>query len=400
MVKQDKSAYWTPTIFFKRKSDGKYFNLKTKGGILVYYLQRGQNVQPFPDGFRLIAGDSHLRNFTWPNVATSSYESMGLSRNQDFLRQVSSGFNCLNYDLPPNPTLGNHPLPADWKKCKDGIRGEVNFPSCWNGKDVDVEDHHSHMAYPSFANDGDCPDTHPIRLVTLLFEVIFDPLPFLEEEGDLILSNGDLTGYSFHADFQNAWDTDVLRRAINECTDLSGEIQKCDVFDLYTSEENAKCTLPNEFPEPIWGPLDKLPGCNPDDDGPAYAPKVESCNGESEDTSAIASPVPVLPKPVQPVKPVEKPASGSPVYVAAPNPAGSNPQETLEDSPECPDINVEGPTGNGISRTVETHKDENGNDVKVVVVSVTVTHFKYAATPTPKSYLRRVKRDYPLADFA
>lgn len=52
------------------------------------------------------------------------------------------------------------------KNCKDGLRLQVVFPSCWNGKDLDSPDHKSHMAYPSGVSTGSCPQSHPKRFVT------------------------------------------------------------------------------------------------------------------------------------------------------------------------------------------------------------------------------------------
>jgi hypothetical protein len=58
---------------------------------------------------------------------------------------------------------------------------------------------------------------------------------FLDEYLDLldlvlkILSNGDTTGYSMHADFQNGWDVSVLQSVIDECNvnNSNGNMQDC-----------------------------------------------------------------------------------------------------------------------------------------------------------------------------
>lgn len=36
------------------------------GGMLSYYLLHGENVRAFPAGFRILASDGRLRNFSGP----------------------------------------------------------------------------------------------------------------------------------------------------------------------------------------------------------------------------------------------------------------------------------------------------------------------------------------------
>jgi hypothetical protein len=80
------------------------------------------------------------------------------------------------------------------RECRDGLRAELFFPSCWNGKDLDTADHMSHMAYPSTVQDGTCPPGFPVRLPSLFFETIFDTYSFRGKKGRFVLSNGDSTG--------------------------------------------------------------------------------------------------------------------------------------------------------------------------------------------------------------
>jgi hypothetical protein len=58
---------------------------------------------------------------------------------------------------------------------QEGIRAQVFFPSCWDGVNLDSADHKSHMAYPiQNYNGGDCPSSHPVHLISLFYEQIFD----------------------------------------------------------------------------------------------------------------------------------------------------------------------------------------------------------------------------------
>ena len=67
--------------------------------------------------------------------------------------------------------------------------------SCWDGKNLDSPDHQSHVSYAIIPFEpyadpvitrpytpaqerGKCPDTHPVHLPQLMYEVIFDTTEF------------------------------------------------------------------------------------------------------------------------------------------------------------------------------------------------------------------------------
>lgn len=71
------------------------------------------------------------------------------------------------------------------KPCPGGIRVTVIFPSCWDGKNVDSPDHRSHVAYApgNQALAGDkCPETHPVRIPQVMYEVMYDTSAFANPE--------------------------------------------------------------------------------------------------------------------------------------------------------------------------------------------------------------------------
>lgn len=165
-----------------------------------YYLLFGDNIQPFPKGFQVLAGDPKLRDFPWKaNPDKNTWSGDELS--QLALSQKAIGFNCLNYASDsPEPTLFRHFLPDKQfmdENCPDGIRAEIMLPSCWNGKDVAASDHKSHMAYPDHVIDGACPDGYQSRVPSLLYETIYNTNAFRDERGRFVLANGDPTGKSF-----------------------------------------------------------------------------------------------------------------------------------------------------------------------------------------------------------
>ena len=111
-------------------------------------------------------------------------------------------FACLNYDAPGTPQTKHFPK----TKCPNGVRVQIYFPSCWDGVNVDSDNHHDHVAYPTQTYDnGPCPETHPVRLISVFYEItwhteMFDDMWYSDEQ-PFVFSFGDPTGYGLHADF-------------------------------------------------------------------------------------------------------------------------------------------------------------------------------------------------------
>lgn len=154
----------------------------------------------------MIAGDMTRRNFsvqgldvTKPDPEKSFWAQLGQITQED-LQQRSIGFNCLNYARGANEgTLTRHYLPDKPYldgNCVDGIRFEVMFPSCWNGKDLDSPNHKDHMAYPDLVMNGNCPETHPVHTVGLMYEIIWDVAAFKDKKGIFVGAHGDPLGKS------------------------------------------------------------------------------------------------------------------------------------------------------------------------------------------------------------
>ncbi len=147
----------------------------------------------------MLSGDTNQRTFDFPFPDPPKSEWSGDQLTQFALGQKALGFNCLNYATEPEATLFRHTMPDKSyldRTCKDGLRVELAFPSCWNGKDLDSSNHRDHVAYSNLVLDGECPPDFPVRLPTLLFEMIYNVAPFKGEAGEFIFSNGDKTGMS------------------------------------------------------------------------------------------------------------------------------------------------------------------------------------------------------------
>lgn len=199
------------------------------------------------------------------------------SAGTDFASQAIS-YNCLDYNGPAKPETGGFPN----YNCPDGLRAQVFFPSCWNGKDLDSPDHKSHMSYPADSyNSGKCPPDYPVHLISIFYEIIWDTNAFADQwwgsQQPFVWSMGDDTGYGGHGDFIMGWDRDLLQRAVDTCTNDSGRVEDCAEFNLVPDSQAAGCRIAPKIDEPNSGVLDALPGCNPIQSGPAEAKPVSGC---------------------------------------------------------------------------------------------------------------------------
>ncbi|KAJ5908601.1 hypothetical protein N7495_001283 [Penicillium taxi] len=279
-VTQDNSAYWTPALYFMH-TNGSAEVVEAVGGMLAYYLLYGDNITAFPDNFRMLAGDPFQRNFTYPIPDPPKSDWTGDQLTQAALRQKAIGFNCLNYEETAEGSLYRHFMPNKTfldEQCTDGLRLELMFPSCWNGKDVDSTDHKSHVAYPDLVMTGDCPEGYETRLVSLFFETIWDTYAFKDVDGYFTLANGDPTGFGYHGDFMYGWEDGVLQDAVDSCTSDTGLVEDCEIFDIQSQTDETQCTI--DLPagirhENTYMHADGLPGNMPIEWGPGYAMQAD-----------------------------------------------------------------------------------------------------------------------------
>jgi hypothetical protein len=176
-LKADKAAYWMPTLIV----DGQPV---TPLGATIYYRRSTKaRVHAFPAGLEMIAGDSKAITPQDPKI---TFWNCG----------VDSGI-AQSSAPPACPSTKG-----------DELRLHVNFPSCWDGKDLDSADHKSHMAYPTA---GACPADHPVAVpaISLIYRYP------VSGDHNFALSSGGV--YSAHADFFNAWTQPVLTGLVNAC---------------------------------------------------------------------------------------------------------------------------------------------------------------------------------------
>jgi hypothetical protein len=177
MRRADTAGYWVPTLL---QNGTPVF---PQGATIYYRRNTLASVTPFPNNFRMIAGDATA---TAPQGMRVTFWSCG----------ALSG-------VGPAATVPTCPTTRG-----SSLRLHVRFPSCWDGASLDSANHKSHLAY---AMRGQCPSTHPVAVpaITQIYRY-----PTRGGDGFMVASGG---RFSAHADFLNAWHPGTLRRLVDEC---------------------------------------------------------------------------------------------------------------------------------------------------------------------------------------
>jgi Domain of unknown function (DUF1996) len=167
----DSSAYWVPTLYVGKRP------LRPLVAAIYYVRRTSRPVQPLPAGLKVIAG----------NQAARKPQSLGVV-----------GWACGG--------LGATPRSAVVPVCgeDESLSYRVTFPNCWNGKDLDSEDHRRHMAY---SVGGRCPGAHPVALPSLLLILLYPST----ESGRPLQASG---RYGAHGDFINGWDPEMQAKLV------------------------------------------------------------------------------------------------------------------------------------------------------------------------------------------
>ncbi|KAF2669402.1 WSC-domain-containing protein [Microthyrium microscopicum] len=297
VIQADKSAYWTPALYYEYPNGT--FMMVPHGGSIVYYLGRGNNATrvPFPPGFRMVVGSAAARSFAQTPLTYMNQRPIA--------EQVS--WLCIADPSQPE-TYG-----LNQTDCPYGLRSQIQFPTCWNGIDLYKSDQ-SHVAHLSGIDSGDCPPTHPYQFAHVFQEIYHQPndVPDQQPGGRFVLSTGDPTGYSLHADFMNGWDQDVLACAVENCAlgEQDGDLQDCPcLLPSYNPNTAQFCPMrPSQVVETVTGLLPKLPGCINIVNGPAAAqpadmncpPSVVAAGPQllpTPDTSPVYFDMPVVNQP-------------------------------------------------------------------------------------------------------
>ncbi|EIM85455.1 uncharacterized protein STEHIDRAFT_98994 [Stereum hirsutum FP-91666 SS1] len=287
LVTQDDTNYWFPKLYFRDPTTQQYEEV-SNGGLLVYYQNRGDldvsnggpGLKAFPAGFKMISGNPARRGTQY---STSDPSQAALAERAQF-------FSCLRYTDGVDGYDG-YGFPTT--NCEAGLNARIHFPACWDGVNLDSSDHTSHTAFLSELDNGACPDTHPVGLMKLLYEVTWDINAFADRwdttnssAWPFVYATGDPTGLSWHGDFQNGWDVTALQNAIDDCNNPNDETwdgvtEACSYLTVQQSSVASTCKAQVVVDETVGGDgiiLDRLPGCNPLQYGPEDATYYSDSN--------------------------------------------------------------------------------------------------------------------------
>ncbi|OLB77093.1 MAG: hypothetical protein AUI14_17260 [Actinobacteria bacterium 13_2_20CM_2_71_6] len=179
----DKTPYWVPALY----KNGVLVPPET---VVIYYqgITDGARAVAYPQGLKMVAGKA-LAATPADNPAARWNCVPGGASSQDFM------------DCPGGTKLQTY----------------LNFPTCWDGKNLDSADHISHMAY---AHDGiPCPADHPVPVPRVQYLITY-PV-----NGTGLTLGGTRNGvnvttapgWTFHGDFWNVWDQAELQRRVKTC---------------------------------------------------------------------------------------------------------------------------------------------------------------------------------------
>lgn len=236
----------------------------------AYYRIKHRNdpsvVQPFPTYLRIIMGDAS-RTTPW-----------GPNEDHDHIVWTNRTWN--RADAIRNPRDYD-----DWTYLKaasrqdigrmDELEMKVRFPSCLKiRKDgaprTWANDFRDHGAY--LGSDLRCPETRPYHIPELDLEIRYQldeirkqiPADVVDNTDNWILSNGDATGASAHADFIAGWPEDLMEEIIDHCrfgADFGGG--QCPIEQYMgksrSEMESKTVSFTNDVPNEAVSPVSSLP---------------------------------------------------------------------------------------------------------------------------------------------
>ncbi len=188
----NRSAYWIPALFDQQG------NVRLPEHIAVYYKGNGPSatdipaIRTYPDGLRMLAG------YDMANPSNSKGQ----------------------YWLCGSGTTRHTTIPS----CPAGqmVAAAIDFPSCWDGRNLDSPDHRSHMAYLDWSKGfpAKCPATHPVMLPQ------YSLFAWYAQNGDAVnwylssdrgMGTNAPNGSTLHGDWFGAWDPAIQQLWTREC---------------------------------------------------------------------------------------------------------------------------------------------------------------------------------------
>jgi hypothetical protein len=175
------------------------------GGAIFYYKSSygiaTSLIKPPPKGLRMIAGNMHATNSA--EAQATKFVCINIAR------QDSNG-------MPWQKTIPNCGTDTYMQMV-------VEFPNCWDGKNLDSPNHKDHMAYSGvFNGKWSCPTSHPV-LIPLISLNLNYKVHYTGQMSKWRLSSDNYTytganaGYSGHADWVNGWSDGFTDTFVKNC---------------------------------------------------------------------------------------------------------------------------------------------------------------------------------------
>ncbi len=304
-VEENKSMYWHPTVYKYDKNTGTYKRDIMAQSSAYYVWDTGQTTA-FPNGFQMISG-------------------FDIAKSQAIAE-------CVNpQDCEGDCYTENNFFPSS--KC-DELEVSMRMPECWDG--VSLSSPPSHTDHVAYAVDGDCPQSHPVKVPQI--HLFFRIMPYDGGWHTFADDSG-----VFHADYVSGWDEGFLQNLLDNCNNEGdGAMPNFFCEDMLTYRDAPKCTDENtcDFGDPAL--LEKIKAFQPspplDIQGSIIAEETQTisalprgtCNGGLVGGSTPTE-APVPTEPPQPA-PTEAPV---PAPTSAPVPSPTDPpQPEPTDAPE------------------------------------------------------------------
>ncbi|CAJ2509484.1 Uu.00g145100.m01.CDS01 [Anthostomella pinea] len=277
LIVNDKSNYWVPNLWFQSPKNSTFKKVPLDY-MSVYYKfdTTNDDIKAFPSGLKIVSGDAMKRtppatgglqlDPSQGEIQAVQWTCPTANTNEDRYPPGSDGTKAGMVD-PNNKGSGAGFPVVNCDGVYSPLRQDIHLPSCYNPA-AGLDDYANNMAFPTAnGNALDCPEgwTH---VPHLFYEIYYSTTDF-ENEWDedgahqpFVLSNGDRTGFSSHADFISGWDVDTLQTMIDGCNAGDAGMDKCPkiIGGINTSD---KCQIESAVPDPSEDWITALPGNNP-----------------------------------------------------------------------------------------------------------------------------------------
>ncbi len=190
----NRSAYWHPTMINTTTNTPV---LPENNQAIFYYKTGYRGVKPSqvkapPKGLRMLVGNPKATSAS--EVQSTHYKCLSNGRT--------------SYKSIPNCSVG------------DAVQMLVDFPQCWDGKNLDSPNHKDHMAYAS----NGCPASHPV-IPEISLNMTYKITSANQATNWRLASDNyaksSAGGYSGHADWVNGWDEATFAGIVRNCLNAS-----------------------------------------------------------------------------------------------------------------------------------------------------------------------------------